>query len=501
MRWLKSEYILKGVYLGLLLFTALDTTRNWHVIAGVALSTLGGLAVALAVSAYGKLRQGYQVKGRLPAFILFLLLESPALVYAGIIVGTAAGAFTLVSINQDEQDRTWQYLLACVASGAALGIVFSLLRGLPDRRIRLGLSLGLAALLVLGALYRFKQFEEAGPLDDPFFAAQLLLSIPFFYVLTFAGKEEESEIEIGAMCAALGVGLWLLTHHQSKFSLAGFIVPMLLYFFYTIRVLPGLRVLKHALRGLSYAKVGRHRQALQSFRLVLEQDPNNKLAREGLWSIHRSLDLATLANDPEMLATIDLDLCLERASALLLEPRPGPQKLEEAQRLLDLVHSQRPAMQPRIAYWRAVAFTHAGQYDRAAAELESILDSSQPADQAQRLATLMPAWQLALVLHDELRRRVGLPQLAVPGRRMEAIAALERHLADNPDDPSVWELKRLLYQDLTETDYDAAVALAGAAGWYPSSYQPAGQQGGGRPRSGGGLFRSCLRSAARPGPY
>ena len=37
----------------------------------------------------------------------------------------------------------------------------------------------------------------------------MLIGIPVFYLLTFAGLAEESEVEIGAICAALGIGLWV----------------------------------------------------------------------------------------------------------------------------------------------------------------------------------------------------------------------------------------------------------------------------------------------------
>ena len=40
------------------------------------------------------------------------------------------------------------------------------------------------------------------------FGLQLLLCIPFFYALTFASKEEESEVEIGSMCAIARPGAW-----------------------------------------------------------------------------------------------------------------------------------------------------------------------------------------------------------------------------------------------------------------------------------------------------
>jgi tetratricopeptide (TPR) repeat protein len=39
---------------------------------------------------------------------------------------------------------------------------------------------------------------------------------------------------------------------------------------------------------------------------------------------------------------------------------------------------------------------------------------------------------------------------------MEAVAAVERHLADNPGDPGAWDLKRLLYSELTEAEYHQA---------------------------------------------
>jgi tetratricopeptide (TPR) repeat protein len=101
-----------------------------------------------------------------------------------------------------------------------------------------------------------------------------------------------------------------------------------------------------------------------------------------------------------------------------------------------------------------VAHTHAREYEQAAAELESLLDP-QPFGRhnPQRHKVLLSAWQLGLLLHDELKRRVGTPQLALPGRRMEAIAAVERHLAENPEDQAIWNLKRILYAELKEGDY------------------------------------------------
>jgi hypothetical protein len=199
MRWLQSESILKGVFLGLVVYIALQEP-SWSAVGQAAICTLAGLLLALLAGAFLKWREGYRVAGRLPAFLLFLLLENPGLIYAGIIGGTLLGAFS-VPRRTDAPDNI---LLYCAAGGAVLGFIFWQLRHVRQRWYRLGLSLLLAATLVYAALYWFGQLGGDAPngrplLDPAAFARVLLLSIPVFYLLTFAGQEEESEIEIGAM--------------------------------------------------------------------------------------------------------------------------------------------------------------------------------------------------------------------------------------------------------------------------------------------------------------
>src|SRR5437868_14175285 len=119
MRWLHTEYILKGIYLGLLLFAAIQEP-DWTAAGQLLLCTLGGLTLALGVAAFAKFREGFRVHGRLPAFLLFLLLESPTLVYAGILLGTAVGAFRLRS-----PDRVNDLILIWCVGGGALHRVVS----------------------------------------------------------------------------------------------------------------------------------------------------------------------------------------------------------------------------------------------------------------------------------------------------------------------------------------------------------------------------------------
>jgi tetratricopeptide (TPR) repeat protein len=507
MRWLQTEYLLKGVYLGLVLYAALQqaavTAPAGNALLKVNGATLAGLAAALVVAALTKLREGFQVRGRWLVFGLFLLLESPTLVYAGILVGTFAGVLLI------RQEETQNLLVPILLGGGLAGLVFGALHQVRHRLWRLGLILAAAAALAVGGMACFgllEGFETRYVLhNSAAFAAQMLLGIPFFYLLTFAGHEEESEVEIGAMCAMLGLSLGILLKDAVQARSLAFILPIFLYFGYTLRVLPGLRVLKHAFRGWSYLRVGRHRRALQAFRRALQLDPSNRLARDGFWEVHRSLDLDQLAHDTQTLALVDLHLCLERAGSLLLQGRPGPAQLAEAGRLLDLVERVDPRLRPPIDYWRAVALTHGRQYDQAATTLARLLDPAHYGpDNRERQAILLQAWQLALLLHEELRRRVGAPQLAEPGRRMEAIAAVERHLAEQPGDKEVWGLKRLLYQDVTEADYDA---FAGASVAAPHFDHPYAQQLGlaliddaNRWQRGGEYLRMAARGLPALGP-
>src|SRR5581483_5857388 len=70
MRWPLSEYVLKGLFLGLLLFAALNAPDP-SAVAGVGLWLAGGLAAGLAVAAVLKLRQGFRPGGRPLTFLLF----------------------------------------------------------------------------------------------------------------------------------------------------------------------------------------------------------------------------------------------------------------------------------------------------------------------------------------------------------------------------------------------------------------------------------------------
>src|SRR5262249_14807386 len=281
---------------------------------------------------------------------------------------------------------------------------------------------GAAALVAVGIVV-MQQYPDVLEAKGRTLGTFILLGLPFFYLLTFAGEAEESEVEVAAWCAALTLGIWLIT---PTMPLWGRGAPGVLSYVSPRGVLPGLRVLNHPLRGLSYARLGRYRPALTALRRAVQLDPANRLARDALWEVHRDLDAARIADDPALRGLIDPYLCLDRAAALLLADSPAAAQRAEANHLLDLVASQAPALLPQVTYWRAVADTHARTLDAAAAGLARLLDpAAWPADDPSRRSVLLPAWQLALILHPELKRRAGEPELAKPGRRLEAIAAVE----------------------------------------------------------------------------
>lgn len=515
--WQQTEFLLKGVYLGLLVMIAWLEPRLVD-LAFIGLATLGGLVLFLGVAAVRKYREGFRPRGNWLGYLIFMLLENPGTVYAGLIVGLAVG--TVFTFNHRGDDPITLESLWPVLGGGALGAVFYNIRYVKQPAYRIWISLAMAALLVGGtvALFHYHEdFFKREPAEDfvkkfmakandgkltkddlsdetlqatfdkvDTFAKResadhkdgvvtrgeleafdklrgkdrrflsgvlLLLGIPGFFLLTFAGLVEESEIEIGAMCAALGIGMWALLAGVSMTMSSALVVilPAGIFFIYTTRILPYLRVLKHALRGMSYRRMGHTRLALMSLGRALQLDPGNPLARREMWDLHRDLDFASLQHQPELVPFLHFDFCLERISQML-QTKPGAAEMAEIVKMLDLIEKELPAKAPVCAYWRAVARLHEHHYEEAAAELFGVLQLPQYYT-LERQAIHYAAWLLAMYAHPEMTLRVGQVLLPRPGQHMDAIAAVETQLAKTPDDPTAKEMRRQLYSELTEREY------------------------------------------------
>ncbi|HET6572857.1 MAG TPA: tetratricopeptide repeat protein [Fimbriiglobus sp.] len=461
----QREYILKGIFLGLWAYLAL-LLPGWDSFGRVVAWTAGGLVLGLIAGAVLQFMRGYKPQANPGGFLLLTLLDSSFVIYIGVVGGLAVGVLT----ERPPPDpaaaypvRDWIGYFAI--GGAVLGYGFHQLTQVRQWVWRFGLGVGVGAAAVYLAVHYIQVGLGLPPADQERFAAFLLIGLPFFYVLTFCGEADESEVEIAALCAALGVGLYLLGLPSGISAFGGkliLLVPLLVYFHYATRALPHLRVFKHVLRGYGNLHLGKVRPALVSFGRALQLNPRSPLAAQGVWALHRRVDVTKL--DEQTVGLLNFDFCLDIAQGLVIRERaPTESERAEAARMLDLVEQQKPDLLPRVDYLRAVSLTHAKQFDDAASHLARLLDPETPYNSVTRKAVLFLAWDLALRLHPELVRRLGGRELEKPGRRVEAIAAVERQLAKQPDDPAALELKRELYAGLTEPEFVAAAATEAPA--------------------------------------
>src|SRR5437763_225999 len=86
--------------------------------------------------------------------------------------------------------------------------------------------------ILMAALYVRYEYPAAFSADQAqMIPVLLLIGLPGFYLLTFASLVEESEVEIDAMCAALGVALCFVGDRLGwgHFGLLGLVIPALIY--------------------------------------------------------------------------------------------------------------------------------------------------------------------------------------------------------------------------------------------------------------------------------
>jgi tetratricopeptide (TPR) repeat protein len=467
MRWVQFEYALKGLFLGLLLYTALQTqlppplpegaTRGgdevtqqaWEKTGHVALYMLAGLGAGLALGLLRQLGDLARILRKPHAFLVFLLLENPLLIYLGLVGGLALGA----GREFDPGDGRPNLILLSIG-GAILGYGFGQLRDFKDFRYRFGLSVAVGAGVVYSLVMYLEKFHGGEFLTNPdmrqLLGFQMLLGLPFFYLLCFVGIAEESEAEIAGLCTMLGFAIYLLKF-PSNMPAAGFLLPVALYFTYVVYVLPGLRVFKHTLRGFIYLQVGKLKPSLLAFRRALQLDPGNHLAHQGMDFLHANIEIEKV--DAAVLGLLDPNRCLNRVRKLLAQ-QPAGEELKKAHHLLNLVEKLWPKLTSHVVYYRAVAAAHAKDLDKASELLTDLLNpEGWFPDDAARKTILFDAWQLVLLVHPVLRQRVGEPQLALPGRRVEAIGAVERQLAIQPGEATVLDFRQALYGGLQEREY------------------------------------------------
>jgi tetratricopeptide (TPR) repeat protein len=500
------EYIFKGLFLGLWVFFALQIPDDRAAATTKILWEVGwvtaGLLVGLLAGAVVQFLRGARPWDNWVAFPLLVLLESPLFIYVGITAGLViavisgvpsaepwasklAGLFgltfedikhatsrALASDDPKKGKMPGDWLGYCAVAGALVGLCMYRLRRVEESRHRFYIGLGIITVVVYLVGKLVSNIETIPNLPPSLSDASarfnlglyILLGLPFFYLLTFCGEEEESEAEILVLCVALGAALQFMNLGSAIPSLdkiGAIVLPLGLYFAYVTWVLPDLRVFKHILRGSSYMNLGQLRLAIQSFRRALALDPRSELANAGLLTLHNNLTLARIDRDPELANSLDFALCLDRATALLMPPTPPPTALQraEADRFLSLVEQKHPRYSARVDYLRVISLIHAKDYDGASEILARLLNPETPGyDAGVRRRVLYEAWDLALRIHPKLIERLGWGELNKPGRRMEAIAAVERKLREDPENPAAKEYRTILYGQLGESEFIAASA-------------------------------------------
>lgn len=438
------EYLTKGLTLGILGYL------GWQ---GQPLATLLVYGLMLAGLAASMLLAHRKVATGKPAslslsYLVYLLLEYPTFHFVGVLAGLLTGSLLVTFALQ-----TWTVkdLLLALGLGLATGVALIGLRLIAEKKLRRMMVLALGAAAV--ALCIFYVFRDNVQVVNPsLLGLHLLLAIPVLYLLTLAGQTEETEIEIGLVCVLLGISLWVML--GPAFQLMAMLIPLVIYVGYTQYLLRDMQAFKALLRGMGHARLGATAEALTSFRRALHFSPQHHSARQELWKVHRQIDLHQVHQDERLLKLIDFEMCLQRARDILFSEGLTPDQIGEAKQLLDLVVDQRPALRPAVMYYRAVAYTHAKDFDKAEQTLRQLLDAREfsPDEQASRNRVIIPAWQLALLQHSEMKKRVGEPLLQT-GQRMNAIAAIENAGSDSPRE-ELQPLKRRLYEGVTLAEYN-----------------------------------------------
>jgi len=303
-----TEYVLKGIFLGLCAFGSIQAgimdETPWEGFLRLNCLAWSGLAIGWIWAAYQERANLAKVSRNPISFLLFLNLEHSGAIYNGIIIGTCMGVLFAIPQNTP-------LLMTTILSGIVLGACFAFSRKLKKNQGKIWIIFGVFVALGLGMAFLLGMTpwnEQTPKITHPqAFCFQLLAFLPLFYLLTFAGYAEETEVEIGAICVLMGLALGILTKDNVPLRTAGFLIPVGTFFFYTMRILPSLRILKHVLRGLSYSKLGQQANALKAFQRALSLDPQNSLAKNQYWKLHSELDPSKLETDTETMSLVDIN--------------------------------------------------------------------------------------------------------------------------------------------------------------------------------------------------
>lgn len=364
-RRLLYEYAAKGLFLALSATFALSarTFQEAAVVAGVGFFMIVFALLANSRQAVHekktKRSQGGPFLARLAARLVLAGIEKPATAQFAILLALLAGAIVF----------QWPFRLLVAAStvGVLAGTALFFLLGFRQRWARLVLGVMLMAAIAGTAKLAIDHSLAIAAGPPAVRATALVIAMFFFYVFLFVGRAEETELELGILCAGLALAIG---QFQLPLPMRGFVVliPLGLFVVYCERIRKNLIVFKHVLRGIGFEQQGNLREALVAYRAALDTVPKSDLASAGYWRVHRAINLADLADDREVLELVDPRVCLERAQALLSRSDLSDAKsVDDAAKLLDIVAFRRPDLHYTILRERFRVARVSGKLDEAAA--------------------------------------------------------------------------------------------------------------------------------------
>lgn len=440
------ENVLKGSYLGL---SFVAVTQSNHINDPVVLFaiTMAFLVFVLFIQSFRQGPHGKRSRQQMLAIVILALLDYPATVFGFIVGGQFVGqlylGFPILT------------MLAAMAAGSLVGFAWDTIlriRQVWPRRIVL-LLLGLAVAAAVVGLFHFQIVVAAG--SSAVIATALVLNAICFYVLTFAGRGEETEPEIALICVALALALGQL-HLPPMARGMVVILPMAAFVIYCERIRRDLVVFKNVLRGISHEQQGDLRNALLWYRAALARNPRSELAVAGNWRVHRKINLADLAEDDEIIALIDPVVCLERAQTLLDKPTSNTEQQTEAGKLLDIVECRRKDLPQTIGHERLRLLLAAGKLEEAKTLAFSLVDI-RPPEIIQlgdhELDALFRTW-CKVLQEPALVARGGPELLSQVDPLFSFLAVLRGRLKQLPNDTRAETFKPFVYEKLTLAAYE-----------------------------------------------
>lgn len=449
-RLLLLEDLSKGLFLGLChtLVVRVTTPSSLLWVVAIVASVLG-----MGLSLENRRQKRGKPKGRAPLLITAILgiLDHPAAVSLWLAVGLVMGLLAGPGIGLAN--------LFAIGFGLLAGLALHVLKRLSALWLRRTAAVawvaGLAALAWFGQVSGWTSVEGSPGVVS----MALVLSGLGYHLLAFAGRDEETELEIAIPCVALSLALGTLDLPPMARG-AVVLLPLGLFVVYCERIRKHLVVFKHVLRGMGHEQQGNLRDGLWYYRQALAADPNAELAIAGNWRVHKLIDPRDLAGDPDLMQMIDPLVCLSRAGELLSAPTVPPTALEEADKLLGIVEYRRPDLPWTIGWHRLRLLLAEGKGEEALSWFQKHIDvaprdvMSFPSHEAD---SLFQIWQLGLK-DQRLIGRGSLDVLETPRRLFDLLAVVGRRLIEIPDDADAQQLRPFLYDKLALDRFEAYVS-------------------------------------------